>query len=74
MLLPRCPQDGSETGHTLDGNLGMLTRESYALAASDTMPATFFLSNPNNTVTNNVAAGSMGLGFWLRFLDVVDGA
>ena len=55
----------------------MLTRESYALpylAGSDAMPATFFLTNPNNTVTNNVAAGSMAIGFWLRFLDTVDGA
>ena len=66
-------QDGSETGHTIEGNLGILTRESYTLTHSDTTPATFLLSNPNNTVRFNRAAGSAGTGFWLRFYDNVDG-
>jgi hypothetical protein len=66
-------QDGSETGHTIEGNLGIMTRESYTLTNSDTTPATFLISNPNNTVRFNRAAGSAGLGFWLRFNDNVDG-
>ena len=73
LLMPTTLQDGSESGHTLSGNLGMLTRESYALPGSDTTPATFLLANPNNTITNNVAAGSAGVGFWLRFPDGVEG-
>ena len=66
-------QDGSESGNTIEGNLGIMTRESYALAHSDTTPATFLISNPNNTVRFNRAAGSAGTGFWLRFLDLVEG-
>ncbi len=72
--MPTMLQDGSESGHTIEGNLGLMTRESYALTASDTTPATFLISNPNNTVRFNRAAGSAGLGFWLRFNDFVDGA
>ena len=30
-------------------------------------PATFWITHPNNTVTNNVAAGSQGSGFWMSF-------
>lgn len=52
-----------------DGNLGFHTRRSFALLSSDTSPATFWMTNPNNTWTNNVAAGSeSGYGFWLRLM------
>ena len=30
-------------------------------------PATFWITHPNNTVTNNIAAGSQGSGFWMSF-------
>ena len=66
-------QDGSESGNVIEGNLGLMIRESYALTHSDTAPAAFLLSNPNNTVRNNRAAGSAGVGFWLRFYDTVSG-
>ena len=69
-----CPQTGSETGVVLDGNLGILTRASNFLALSDTTPATFFFTNPNNTVTNNRAAGSDGSGFWYSLRDRPTGA
>jgi len=68
-------EDGSEIGNTLEGNLGLLTlRPTYpnALLPSDTFqhikysgPATFWISNPDNIVRNNHAAGSKGSGFWL---------
>lgn len=93
-------EDGVETGSTLDGNLGMLTRVSNALLNTDTTPSTFWvrpegfravvwrmcvpskalialteklpplfssrthihtpqITNPNNTISNNRAAGEI---------------
>lgn len=67
-------EDGVETGNVFDANLGLLTRKpdpAVALTPSDIQvgeasrgPATFWISNGNNTFTRNTAAGSEGLGFW----------
>ncbi len=60
-------EDGAESGNTLDRNLGLVARVPAAgvrLLASDATPATFWLTNPDNIVTRNVAAGSVGFGFW----------
>ncbi len=51
----------------ITGNLGLLTREPAAadrLLPTDGSPATFWVTNPDNVVSNNVAAGSQGNGFW----------
>ncbi|KAL6747058.1 hypothetical protein V8C86DRAFT_3034101 [Haematococcus lacustris] len=67
-------EDGIEQNNVIDGNLAILTRPSDALLNTDTSPASFWITNPNNTYRNNVAAGStMGYGFWMRFLDNPDG-
>lgn len=61
-------EDGSETGNTFDGNLGLGTRVPAAGAVilpSDSTPATFWITNPDNTFRNNVAAGSAAFGFWI---------
>ncbi|NNC41795.1 MAG: transmembrane domain-containing protein [Acidimicrobiia bacterium] len=60
-------EDGSERGNELDGNLGLSTRrpdESNQLLPSDDEPATFWITNPDNVLRNNVAAGSEGTGIW----------
>jgi cell migration-inducing and hyaluronan-binding protein len=60
-------EDGIETDNTLEHNLGMLTRvppAGKAILESDALPATFWVTNPQNTVRSNVAAGSEGNGFW----------
>jgi hypothetical protein len=60
-------EDGVEMGNTFERNLGMLTRAAdpkYAVLETDLLPATFWISNPANTVRGNVAAGSQGTGFW----------
>ena len=44
------------------GNLGLLTQVSSALLATDTTPATFWVTNPNNTIEGNHAAGGQGGG------------
>ena len=61
-------EDGIEARNTFSGNLGVLTRippEGKRLLASDATPATFWMTNPDNTWRGNVAAGSEGFGFWL---------
>ncbi len=60
-------EDGIETGNRLTGNLGLLTRApamGEALLPSDALPATFWITNPDNLVRGNTAAGSDGTGFW----------
>jgi cell migration-inducing and hyaluronan-binding protein len=60
-------EDGAESGNTLENNLGLSARipaASVRLLASDANPATFWLTNPDNIVRGNSAAGSVGFGFW----------
>lgn len=58
-------EDGIETRNVLAGNLGFGTRKvEGGLLPSDERPATFWITNPDNVVRGNVAAGSDGFGFW----------
>jgi cell migration-inducing and hyaluronan-binding protein len=63
-------EDGAETGNLVQGNLGLVSRIPQGtdrLLASDANAATFWITNPDNTIRNNVAAGSRGMGFWCAF-------
>ncbi|GIL91633.1 hypothetical protein Vretifemale_19242 [Volvox reticuliferus] len=66
-------EDGIETGNLIEGNLAIYVKVSDALLNTDTTPAAFWITNPNNTVRNNVAAGSAGYGYWYRMLDNPEG-
>lgn len=58
-------EDGAETDNVITGNLGLGTRETEnGLLPTDRQPATFWITNPDNIVRNNAAAGSDGFGFW----------
>ncbi len=60
-------EDGAESGNTIQGNLGLVSRApsaAEALLPSDTRAATYWITNPDNVIKNNVAAGSRGFGFW----------
>lgn len=60
-------EDGAETGNVLERNLGLVTRRpaaGEAVLPSDVDPATFWITNPDNALRRNVAAGSRGFGFW----------
>lgn len=58
-------EDGAETRNVITGNLGILTRAtSDGLLPSDRSAATFWITNPNNIIRGNVAAGSERHGFW----------
>ena len=59
-------EDGAETDNTVTGNLGLTTRrpaEGERLLPSDASPSTFWITNPDNVIRNNVAAGSESKGF-----------
>ena len=61
-------EDGIETQNVLSSNLGLLTRcakPGENLLPSDLDPAVFWLTNPNNIVRGNAAAGSERYGFWM---------
>ncbi|HSB55743.1 MAG TPA: G8 domain-containing protein, partial [Gemmatimonadales bacterium] len=63
-------EDGAETGNLIEGNLGISSRVPSGtdrLLGSDSRPATFWITNPDNTIRGNVAAGSKGFGFWCAF-------
>ncbi len=60
-------EDGVEHGNVLVGNLGFGTRTppvTARLLASDERPATFWITNPDNDLRDNVAGGSEGFGIW----------
>jgi cell migration-inducing and hyaluronan-binding protein len=58
-------EDGAERDNVIKGNLGLGTRSlDNGLLPSDDDAATFWITNPDNKVTGNVAAGSEGIGFW----------
>ena len=67
-------EDGIEQHNVLDGNLAVWARRPAAgdellesdrrIGTASNGPAAFWISNPTNTLTRNVAAGSEGSGFW----------
>jgi cell surface hyaluronidase len=62
-------EDGLETGNAIVHNLVLGTHAAAAKDAileSDAQPASFWITNPSNTIVDNVAAGSDGNGFWFN--------
>ncbi|HEX2195889.1 MAG TPA: G8 domain-containing protein [Actinomycetota bacterium] len=58
-------EDGVETDNVVVGNLGFGTRKvEDGLLPTDAQPATFWITNPDNVLRDNVAGGSDGFGFW----------
>lgn len=72
-------EDGVESNNIFDGNLGMYTEEAKALiitadGENDNDASTYWIIAPNNTFTNNVAAGARNSGFWFDTKPTVRGA
>ena len=57
-------EDGIETKNKVVGNLVVSTRTATSLLHTDQTPAAFWITNPDNDFTGNVAAGSERYGFW----------
>ncbi|XP_065144791.1 fibrocystin-L-like [Paramisgurnus dabryanus] len=57
-------EDGIETGNILQYNLAVFVRQSTSLLNDDVNPAAYWVTNPNNTIRHNAAAGGTHFGFW----------
>ena len=71
-------ENGAERFNTIKGNVVLLTRRpapGEELTPSDNSrdeaqnrtPASFWITNPNNTIEDNIAAGTEGTGYWFIF-------
>ncbi len=61
-------EDGAEHDNVIENNLVFGTHapaENKRLLASDGTPGSYWITNPDNIVRGNVAAGSEGHGFWI---------
>ncbi|XP_075406661.1 fibrocystin-L [Tenrec ecaudatus] len=66
-------EDGIEHGNILQYNLAIFVHQSTSLLNDDVTPAAFWVTNPNNTVRHNAAAGGTHFGFWYRMNNHPDG-
>jgi len=71
-------EDGTERFNVIKNNVALLTKKPIKgeeVTPSDNQlnevqnrtPATYWITNPNNTFQNNVAAGTLGTGYWFAF-------
>ncbi|XP_045210443.2 fibrocystin-L-like isoform X2 [Mercenaria mercenaria] len=66
-------EDGIETGNTMQYNLAVFVRASSSLLNDDVTPASYWVTNPNNTIQHNAAAGGSHFGYWYRMHGHPDG-
>uniref|UniRef100_A0A8C5F806 PKHD1 like 1, tandem duplicate 1 n=1 Tax=Gadus morhua TaxID=8049 RepID=A0A8C5F806_GADMO len=66
-------EDGVETGNVLQYNLAVFVRQSTSLLNDDVTPAAYWVTNPDNVVRHNAAAGGTHFGFWYRMHEHPDG-
>ena len=67
-------EDGIETNNLLEENLGISTIQIWTLINTDVTAATFWITNPNNIVRRNRAAGGDWFGFWYQLENRATGA
>ena len=56
--------DGAEVKNYITYNVVSGTRPSFSLLNTDQIPASFWITNPDNIIVGNRAAGSINYGFW----------
>ncbi|KAJ0054901.1 hypothetical protein NL108_007111 [Boleophthalmus pectinirostris] len=66
-------EDGIETENVLQYNLAVFVRQSTSLLNDDVTPAAYWVTNPNNIIRHNTAAGGTHFGFWYRMHEHPDG-
>lgn len=59
-------EDGIETGNVVRYNLAILVKPSSSSLNVDITPAAYWVTNANNTVSHNAAAGGSHFGFWYQ--------
>uniref|UniRef100_A0A3B5MPL8 G8 domain-containing protein n=1 Tax=Xiphophorus couchianus TaxID=32473 RepID=A0A3B5MPL8_9TELE len=66
-------EDGIETENILQYNLAVFVKQSTSLLNDDVTPAAYWVTNPNNIIRHNAAAGGTHFGFWYRMHNNPDG-
>ncbi|XP_054620387.1 fibrocystin-L-like isoform X2 [Dunckerocampus dactyliophorus] len=66
-------EDGIETENILQYNLAVFVKQSTSLLNDDVTPAAYWVTNPNNIIRHNTAAGGTHFGFWYRMHEHPDG-
>ncbi|KAL4508253.1 hypothetical protein ABPG72_003557 [Tetrahymena utriculariae] len=66
-------EDGIETNNVIEENLIIGTRQVWSMLQSDITAASYWITNPLNTVVNNRAAGGDFYGFWYEIKERPDG-
>lgn len=67
-------EDGIETKNRVEYNLVINTTPSYSLLNTDTTPAAYWITNPDNILVGNHAAGGPNYGFWFDLVEHPTGA
>ncbi|XP_048575327.1 fibrocystin-L-like isoform X2 [Nematostella vectensis] len=66
-------EDGAEELNVVIYNLGIFVTPSTSGLNVDITPATFWVTNANNTVSHNAAAGGSHFGFWYQMFEHPEG-
>ncbi|KAK3107254.1 hypothetical protein FSP39_010348 [Pinctada imbricata] len=66
-------EDGIETNNVMQYNLATFVKASSSLLNDDITPAAYWITNPNNIIQHNHAAGGTHFGFWYRMHEHPDG-
>jgi hypothetical protein len=66
-------EDGVETNNIIEDNLILGSKQSWIMLQTDITVAAYWITNPQNTVRNNRAAGSEWYGFWYEIKEHPDG-
>ena len=67
-------EDGGEQHNSIIGNLGLGTKNGTLLPSDRKgRVSTFWITNPDNTLLDNVAGGSDGIGIWILMADLPTG-
>ncbi|XP_033493349.2 PKHD1 like 1, tandem duplicate 1 [Epinephelus lanceolatus] len=66
-------EDGIETKNILQYNLAVFVKQSTSLLNDDVTPAAYWVTNPDNIIRHNAAAGGTHFGFWYRMHRHPDG-
>ncbi|KAM9418291.1 LOW QUALITY PROTEIN: PKHD1 like 1, tandem duplicate 2 [Salvelinus alpinus] len=66
-------EGGIKTSNVLQYNLTVFVNQSTSLLNDDVTPASYWVTNPNNIIWHNAAAGGTHFGFWDRMHEHPDG-
>lgn len=66
-------EDGIETGNVVQYNLAVFVKPSSSTLNVDITPAAYWVTNADNTVRHNAAAGGSHFGFWYQMFKHPEG-